>query len=61
MAAEGKRKELVGEKEISRTDDHASAVILRYLALSSLLYKALTSLVHTRLCDGLMCQSPINY
>ena len=34
------RKERVGEREIARTDEHASAVNLSYLALSSLLYKA---------------------
>jgi hypothetical protein len=51
----------VGEQEIALTDDHDSAVILRYLALSSLLYKTVTAVLFTIVCDGLMCQSPVNY
>jgi hypothetical protein len=38
----------VGERETAGTNDHASAVSLSFLALSSLFYEALNSIVHPR-------------
>ena len=48
VPAAGTSNERVGEREIVHTDDHASAVSLSYLVLTSLLYKASSSHVYPR-------------